>query len=246
MKYQAPALSRGLEILEVLSSKQEALTLNQIASELNVSTSQIFRLLYVLVESGYINKQGSDMFEISGKLFSLGIQYITNYSFLDVVFPILKEISSKTNQSCHCAIKVDDKMVVIARADSPSRFGFSVKVGYSKDIEDSSSGKIILANLPKEELILCLNKIEKKYDKNFVEKLHRNLELIKKQNYTIITSTYVKGIKDIAVPVVPQNSHVGPFSIVIPFVSSSDNKCTLKFALKTLQEGSQKISKMMV
>lgn len=246
MKYKAPALSRGLEILEVLSSKQEPLTLNQIASELEVNTSQIFRLLYVLVESGYLTKQGNDTFEISAKLFSLGIQYITNHSFLDLVYPILKEISAKTNQSCHCAIKVDEKMVVVARTDSPSRFGFSVKVGYSKDIEDSSSGKIILANLEKSSLNSFFKKIEKKHDKSFINDLKNSLNEAKSKKYFIKDSSYVKGIQDIIVPVVPQNSHVGPFSIVIPYVTSIDNICDIQEALKELQEGALKILKLMV
>ena len=246
MKYQAPALSRGLDILEVLSNQQKPLTLNQIASELNLNTNQVFRLLYVLVDKEYITKQNSDMFEINGKLFSLGLQYIKNYSFLDIVYPILREISSKTNQSCHCTIKVNDKMVVVARTDSPSRFGFSVKVGYSKDIEDSSSGKIILANLPKDELDLCLEKIEKKHNKIFMKELKNTIELIKKQNYIISKSTYVEGIADIVVPVVALNSHVGPFGIVIPFMSSSDNDCTIEFALKTLQKNSNKILQLML
>lgn len=246
MKYQAPALSRGLEILELLSSKKEPLSLNQIALELNVNTSQIFRLLYVLVESEYINKDSSDAFAISGKLFSLGIQFITNYSFLDIVFPILKEISAKTNQSCHCSIKVGDKMVVIAKSDSPSFFGFSLRVGYSKFLEDSTSGKSILAKMEKDEFNEFIKEISKKHDKAFIAKLKTEIKAIKKESYTITDSSYVIGIKDIAVSVSPQASHLGTFCLVIPFVTSSDNICSINDALLTLQEGEKKILELMV
>ncbi len=246
MKYRAPALSRGLEILEVLSSEKKSLVINEIAQKLSVSNSQIFRLLYVLVESGYINKDSSDVYSISGKLFSLGIQYITSYSFIDIVFPIIKEISAKTNQSCHCSIKVDDKMVVIAKSDSPGTFGFSIRVGYTKDLEESSSGKIILANMEKNEYSEFMKKMHKKHEQLFIDKLTNDLTKIRELKHSITSSAYVIGIKDIAVPVSPQASHLGTFSLVMPFVTSTDNICSISEALVTLQEGSSKILEVMV
>ena len=246
MKYQAPALTRGLEILEILSSNQEPLTLNKIADELNLTTNQVFRLIYVLTNSGYIKKVSSDKYIIGSKLFSFGMKFITNYSFLDIVLPILKEISFKTKQSCHCSIKVDGKMVVIAKADSPNSFLFSIRVGYSKDLENSASGKVILAYLNKDELALVMNKIEEKHTKDFLDNLNDDIQLIKKQVYTISASPYVKGIKDIAVPVIAKMSHIGVFSLVIPYVSIIDNQCTEKQSLKVLQEGASKISQLLV
>ena len=246
MKYKAPALSRGLEILEILSHNKNPLTLNQIANKLDVNTNQIFRLVYVLVESSYIEKKGSDTFTISSKLFSLGMQFITNYSFLDVVIPILKEISTKTNQSCHCSIKLDDKMVVIAKADSPNSFIFSIRVGHSKDLEKSTSGKVILAHLSKTEQSQFLKKIKNKYNEKDYAYILNQLKEIKTKKYQIAPSAFVEGINDIAVPVIAKMSHLGIFCIVIPYVNSSDNTSDKEESLKVLQNAANKISKLLV
>ena len=246
MKYQAPALSRGLEILEILSLHQIPLTLSQIAAKLDVSTSQIFRLIYVLVESGYIDKKASDTFTISSKLFSLGMQFITNYSFLDIVMPILKEVSIKTNQSCHCSIKLDDKMVVIAKADSPNSFVFSIRVGHSKDLEQSTSGRVILAHMTKVEQTKFMNKVKHKYDEETLKEISTKIEQIKTQKYIIAPSAFVDGILDIAVPVIAKMSHIGIFCIVIPYVNSSDNTSNKIESLTVLQFAAKKISKLLV
>jgi len=246
LKYQAPALSRGLEILEILSLHQKPLTLSQIAAKLDVSTSQIFRLIYVLVESDYIDKKDSDTFTISSKLFSLGMQFITNYSFLDIIMPILKDISIKTNQSCHCSIKLDDKMIVIAKADSPNSFVFSIRVGHSKDLEKATSGRVILAHMSKTEQTKFLKKIRHNYDQISYEEILTQLQEIKTQKYIIAPSAFVEGIQDIAVPVIAKMSHIGVFSIVIPYVNSPDNTSDKIESLKVLQLAAKKISKLLV
>ena len=246
MKYQAPALSRGLHILEILSFHKDPLTLQQIADKLDVKTSQIFRLVYVLVKNGYIDKKDSDTFTMSSKLFSLGMQFITNYSFLDVVIPVLKEISTKTNQSCHCSIKLGEKMIVIAKSDSPNSFVFSIRVGHSKDVEETTSGKVILAHLPKAEQSTFLKDMKHKYNTENYHTLVSQLKEIKTQSYLIAPSAFVKGIKDIAVPVIAPMSHIGVFGIVIPYVSSPDNTSNEQESLEALQEAADKISKLLV
>ena len=53
-KYTAPALEKGLDILEHLSRSDAGLTQAEIARVLGRSVSEIFRMLVVLQERGYI------------------------------------------------------------------------------------------------------------------------------------------------------------------------------------------------
>jgi DNA-binding IclR family transcriptional regulator len=245
-KYNAPALSRGLKILEILTKKQTCLTSRQIANELNINKGQTYRYLYVLSQSGYIERQGSEMFKISGKLFSLGIQYIDHHNFINIVSPIMDDIAKNTCQSCHCTIRVGSKIVVIAVSNSPFQFGFSVKVGYSKELELSTSGKVILAYLPDTYRNNLMKNIKQKYDTEFIKNLENDLETIRKNKYIIANSTYVEGILDMSVPIVPKISNIEPFAISIPFVSSSDNVCTKEDAVTILINKAKEISKILV
>ena len=58
-KYRAPALEKGLEILELLSTSQEPLTQTEIARALGRSKNEIFRMLATLVQHGYVSKTQS-------------------------------------------------------------------------------------------------------------------------------------------------------------------------------------------
>ena len=53
-RYQAPALKKGLEILELLATSEQALTMSDISAALGRSVGEIFRMLQVLEEHRYI------------------------------------------------------------------------------------------------------------------------------------------------------------------------------------------------
>ena len=54
-KYSAPALSKGLDILELLATQNAGMKKSDIAKSLKRSVSEIFRMLAVLVERNYVS-----------------------------------------------------------------------------------------------------------------------------------------------------------------------------------------------
>jgi uncharacterized membrane protein len=61
-KYTAPALEKGLDILELLSRAETGLSQSEIARDLGRSVSEIFRMLVVLEERGYIALEEADRY----------------------------------------------------------------------------------------------------------------------------------------------------------------------------------------
>ena len=53
-RYAAPALDKGLDILELLSKSEQMLTLNQISKQLGRSVNEIFRMVVTLEQRGYL------------------------------------------------------------------------------------------------------------------------------------------------------------------------------------------------
>ena len=57
--YSAPALEKGLDIIELLASMQRPMATREIADQLNRSKSEIFRMVFVLVARGYLRRDES-------------------------------------------------------------------------------------------------------------------------------------------------------------------------------------------
>ena len=75
-KYSAPALSKGLDILELLASQTNGLKKNEIAQALDRSVNELYRMLVVLVARGYVMlDEESERYSLTMRLFELSHRF---------------------------------------------------------------------------------------------------------------------------------------------------------------------------
>ena len=70
-RYRAPALDKGLDILELLAREEEGLSQAEIAKALGRTPNEHYRMLERLVRRGYVSRNASDRYELTLKLFGL-------------------------------------------------------------------------------------------------------------------------------------------------------------------------------
>ncbi|NBX04859.1 MAG: IclR family transcriptional regulator, partial [Betaproteobacteria bacterium] len=71
-QYRAPALDKGLDILELLATQPQGLTRAQIVQNMARSANEIYRMLERLVARQYVTRSaGGDRYALSHKLFAL-------------------------------------------------------------------------------------------------------------------------------------------------------------------------------
>ena len=103
--YQAPALDKGLDILELLSVNGDGLTQAQIATKLNKSVNEIYRMISTLQSREYVEfDEETDIYRLSYKLLNMTVKFEPVKNLVERTIPLMKEISTKTNQSIHLAI----------------------------------------------------------------------------------------------------------------------------------------------
>src|SRR5689334_16383793 len=69
--YSAPALEKGLDILELLAEERLPLTMRQIGDRLGRSKNELFRMIMVLLSRGYIaREERTDAFVLTQRLFA--------------------------------------------------------------------------------------------------------------------------------------------------------------------------------
>lgn len=148
-KYSAPALEKGLDVLELLAARGVPLTMSQIAAELGRSVSELFRMVDALVRRGYVAPaESGDGFELTNKLFALGLAQAPARSLLEHALPEMRKLTRVIGQSCHLAVASEEQMVVIARVEAPGNQGYSVRVGYRRPLVASTSGLVLYAFQP--------------------------------------------------------------------------------------------------
>lgn len=146
-EYSAPALEKGLDILELLAATSGALNQSEIAEATQRSTGQIFRVLSTLERRGYVvrDKQ-SGLYMLAMKLFELAHQHPPLRGLVSVAIPIMQELSEQTRQSCNLSVLDGTEVRVIAQIESPADFGFRVRVGAAFDIATTATGAVLSAD----------------------------------------------------------------------------------------------------
>lgn len=240
-KYRAPALEKGLEILELLVAETKPITLSGISDRLGRSRSEIFRMVQELEAKGYINRnQDTDGYSVSTKLFSLGLEHPPNKTLLEVAIPYMREFSDLTEQSCHLAVGVDDKIVVICRIQSPGPVSFSVRVGHQQSLSRSTSGMVFLtwqANDYRTRWLKHFQKSEPNFEMtSFVKQIEecRTHGIVQKE------SRFIKGVTDLAAPIMRDGVAVA--SLTAPCITRIDADDHDSLPIELLKSTAQRIS----
>ncbi|KQR70947.1 IclR family transcriptional regulator [Pedobacter sp. Leaf176] len=204
LKYQAPALDKGLDILEYLSAQSIPLSQTEIAVGIEKTPNEIYRMLMSLESRGYILRD-----EVSGKYrLSLKLFYLSHrHSPMDELrkaaqFP-LEELANTIRQSCHLSILYMNQVMVIIHAKSPGPIALSIEEGNLFPLPLTASGKVLLAYMPEGERNVTLknNAVFKKYSKPQQEDFINSLKDIQKKGSYFKNSDSVSGVTDISVPI---------------------------------------------
>ncbi len=245
-KYRAPALEKGLDILELLARSPSPLTTSQMATQLGRSVSELFRMVLALEYRGYIGQlsDGRDGYALTNKLFTLGISQGTAKTLLDVALPAMKELSRELGQSCHLVVPSGDQIVVIARQESSMDLGFSVRVGYRRRLIDTNSGALLYGFaspdvqaswLPQLSATVDLERIER-----FLAKARKGVD----QGYIQLSSDFVDGVTDFCVPIFGAQGAVAV--LIIPFINIKAQVISTESVLEHLRHVTDKISQGLI
>ena len=148
-KYSAPALEKGLDILELLSLSGTEMSLSQIAAGVGRSKNEIFRMMIVLEERQFIGRSVGDYYYLTDRLSVLGASRSDHNRLAEVAMPVLLRLAEKTAFTCHLSVLDTDVVLVVAQAEAAKGYSISVQVGHRSPVAESSAGVCMLAALEK-------------------------------------------------------------------------------------------------
>lgn len=123
-RYRAPALDKGLDILESLASVDGGLTQAEIAKHLDRSPNEFYRMLDRLVKRGYVTKLDGDRYSLTLKLFGLAQLHAPVRRLASFATPFMRELADRSKQANQLAVFDRGSVVVIAQQEAPDTGAF--------------------------------------------------------------------------------------------------------------------------
>ena len=237
-KYRAPALDKGLDILELLAGTEEGLSQAEIAKSLERSPNEIYRMLDRLVRRDYVRRTSADRYELTLKLFELAHATPPLRRLVSQATPVLRRFARDAEQAVHLVTHDRNILVVIAQVDSPGYWNVSIRVGSRIGLVNTGSGHIFLAFASDEERVLMLEDVVDRRNHKLSPQLLARFAKVREQGYEIMESQQVSSVTNLSIPI------FGPLGTVIaaltcPYTDrldksdAPDQKSTLKLLIET-------------
>jgi DNA-binding IclR family transcriptional regulator len=198
--YQAPALEKGLDILELLALTDQPLSRTDIAKHLNRSVGEIYRMLHQLVQRSYVAIV-NDSYVLTTKLFELSHYSPPTQRLLSEAMPIMHKLAGEVDQACHLTVYSQGRQIVVAKVDVPSGMGFSVRIGSELDVLVSASGRVLLAFQDDQTRALRIEESARREPDFKFKDLDRVLRKIAEQGFEAAPSGQVKGLFAVSFPI---------------------------------------------
>ncbi len=241
--YTAPALEKGLDILELLAAESEGLTQSAIAQRLSRSTTELFRMLSVLERRGYLIRHADGSYRLSLRLFELAHQHPPLKRLLSVALPAMQELAQSTRQSAHLVIHFARRILIVAQVDSPEPMGFGVRLGANFPFRpDRASSRVLSAFQPaamQDELIAEL--IANSPRGISAAKVRAELSDIVRKGFYMAPSDTTTGVTDLCAPIF-DHSDGAVASLTLPYLKQRDVQVSVAAARTALLATARRIS----
>jgi DNA-binding IclR family transcriptional regulator len=239
-KYRAPALDKGLDILELLAREAHPLSMGEISQGIGRSRGEIFRMLQVLEERGYLQRDGEGGYTLTNRLFVLGMQQPQVRNVTEAALPVMRRLADRIAQPCHLVAPSEDQIVVIAQMDVPGDLGLVVRPGHRRPLTHSTSGLVMFAFQRPEVQARWLRLLDAGAEPYDRDAFIAAATAARAAGFAMQASEAVVGVIDLTAPILQQDS--ATFTLTVPFIERRPQRVDAQTALAAVCEAAADIS----
>ncbi len=241
-RYVAPAVEKGLDVLELLAGSIAAMNQRQIAEALGRSVPEVYRVLASLERRGYIARGPDETYRLTMKLHALAMAYPPVARLADAATPIIKQLAAETMQSFHMSVLDGPEIQAILHIDSPAPVGFRVRVGGRSSALRNASGRVLLAfqsDAMRDWILPRVAAPEPNGD--LWRKLAERLPVIRAAGYEYVAEDTLRGVTDVSFPIVGADG-IALAALTMPFMTVLGQPVPLEKASELAFQAAQAIS----
>lgn len=245
-RYRAPALDKGLDILELLASVDGGLTQAEIAKRLDRSPNEFYRMLDRLVRRGYVTKIDGDRYSLTLKLFGLAQLHAPVRRLVSYATPIMRDLAETSWQANQLVVFDRGAAVVIAQQEAPRYWGISIRVGSHISLFDTGSGHVLLAfRSPEERKMMIAEHLQSTEQLNLTPEFFARLDQVRDRGYEMMASLQTAGVYNLSTPVLgPDGRAIA--ALTIPYITlvNAPTAPDITQTIRHLQDAAARLSQL--
>jgi DNA-binding IclR family transcriptional regulator len=195
---------KGLVLLESLARSEKPCGVTELANELQLTKSNIHRLLQGLVHQGFArNVADSGRYELTMKLWELGSHVFGRLDVRHISVPYMEALAKETSETVHLSTLDGIDVLYLAKIDSPQPVRAYTTVGGRAPAQCVATGKAQLA-WADPSIIAAVKKTLKAYTSKSITKagqLDTELERVRTQGFALNQGEWREQVCGAAAPI---------------------------------------------
>jgi IclR family acetate operon transcriptional repressor len=236
------AVLHAMGILEALAN----VSVSELSERASLNKGSISRVLITLQSSGHVfQDSATERYHLALKTVSIANRYMDRLGFLELIQPILNDLSSETGELAQLSASDGDRLYVIAKAEGKSRIRVESLLGREIALHASATGKAWLSALPRERTLRILGnlRLTKLMPKTIVDisRLERELKEAKTRGFATQREELMSHMAAVAVAVFANanSDPVGSLAVAAPVFRFSDSE--MARAIDLLRDAARRI-----
>lgn len=223
------SVKNALRILKSFSTFEPTQKVSDLAEELGLAKSTVSRLLSTLASEGFVIKdEGTRDYRLGLSVLTLGGIVTNNLEIHNEAAPVLNRLVNDTGETAHLSILDELDTIYIHKEECHHPVRILTHIGRRNPSYCTGSGKVLLAFNDDNILERVIEKGLVSYTENTItdpNKLRREMEVIRKQGYSICTEELTVGTRSVAAPIRDYSGKVvSSISVVGPIQRMKEGK----------------------
>ncbi len=198
------SLVKALRLLEVVARSPEPRGVSSLARELDLTKSNVHRLLTTLTASGFLRRDAEHgTYGPSLKLWELGTLSVAGLDVRRVAAPVLARLAQDTGETANLAVLDGLEVVYLERVETSQAVRAFGRVGGRVPAHCVATGKVMLAHADAATVAAALERLERHTDRTITEPYAFAEELVRvrRQGYASSAGEWREGVRSMAAPI---------------------------------------------
>ena len=215
-------LSKGLAILEKLTTLKSGMGVSELSRELGLTKSNTFRLLQTLSALGYVQRGADKSYSATLKTWQVGRAVVENLNLRAAAGQMMLYLSDETKETIYLAVRDGLNVVYIDKVESTKPIRSWNPIGGTAPIHCVGTGKAILAadyRVLRDQVAGALERYTEKTITQ-IEALDKDMSETQLRGYAIDTGEFRQNTLSFGAAIsLPNGETVGALGVSVPDVN---------------------------
>ena len=196
------SIARGFDVIRAFEPGTSGISLSDVAAATGLARPTVRRILRTLETLGYV-RSIDGRHTLTPRVLDLGLAYVQSVGLWDVARPHLDRLVAHTHESSSIAQLDGSDIVYVARVSVPKIIALAVHIGTRFPAPATSLGKVLLADLSRDELTRVLAEPSRagvEARPSLTDELDGVLRDVRAKGWAATDEQLALGVRSVAVP----------------------------------------------